>query len=217
MDESELSYALGKDGTTRRKLARASGAIMEYVGQIAFICGTYDERSRARTYLKWLLKQRNGSVYVDDVKERTDVTIVPVPTYCVGYVTGNRGSSLRQVGSGRGGEAGGSSQRRDHLTRSCLPAIVADVPQVEEESGTFCFVEGGRGESEQLLIFGHDKYDRDVAERMIKNLIAEKERDGGRGRDGYSDRYDDYDRRDRDRYDDYVRQQTCSAQMDGTG
>ena len=35
MDESELSYALGKDGTTRRKLARASGCIMEYVGQVA--------------------------------------------------------------------------------------------------------------------------------------------------------------------------------------
>ena len=35
MEESELSYALGKDGTTRRKLARASGCIMEYVGQVA--------------------------------------------------------------------------------------------------------------------------------------------------------------------------------------
>ena len=34
MDESELSYALGKDGSTRRKLARAAGCIMEYVGQV---------------------------------------------------------------------------------------------------------------------------------------------------------------------------------------
>ena len=70
---------------------------MEYVGQVAFICGTMEERTRARTYLKWLLKQRGGSVYVDDLRERTDVTIVPVPPHCVGYVTGNRGSSLRQV------------------------------------------------------------------------------------------------------------------------
>ena len=77
MDESELSYALGKDGTTRRKLARASGCIMEYVGQVAFICGTIEERTRARTYLKWLLKQRNGSVYVDDLTDRDDVTKVP--------------------------------------------------------------------------------------------------------------------------------------------
>ena len=38
MDESELSYALGKDGTTRRKLARAAGCIMEYVGQVRDVC-----------------------------------------------------------------------------------------------------------------------------------------------------------------------------------
>ena len=71
---------------------------MEYVGQVAFICGTIEQRTRARTYLKWLLKQRAGSVYVDDLKERDDVTIVPVPREAIGYVTGNRGSSLRQVG-----------------------------------------------------------------------------------------------------------------------
>ena len=165
MDESELSYALGKDGTTRRKLARASGCIMEYVGQVAFICGTIEERTRARTYLKWLLKQRNGAVFVEDLKERDDVTIVPCPHDCIGYVTGNRGSSLRMV---------------------------------EEESGTFCFVEGGRGESEQLLIFGHCQADREVAERLINNLVSEKMREGDRGRDRD---YDDYDRRGRDDYD----------------
>ncbi|EOD03939.1 hypothetical protein EMIHUDRAFT_108051 [Emiliania huxleyi CCMP1516] len=177
MDESELSYALGKDGTTRRKLARASGCIMEYVGQVAFICGTMEERVRARTYLKWLLKQRHGSVYVDDLKDRDDVTVVPVPRDAIGYVTGNRGQSLRMV---------------------------------EEESGTFCFVEGGRGESEQLLIFGSVRADREVAERLINNLVNEKmredndrrrydDRDYGRG----GDRYDDRRRDDsRDRYGD---------------
>lgn len=177
MDESELSYALGKDGTRRRKLARASGCIMEYVGQVAFICGTMEERVRARTYLKWLLKQRHGSVYVDDLKDRDDVTVVPVPRDAIGYVTGNRGQSLRMV---------------------------------EEESGTFCFVEGGRGESEQLLIFGSVRADREVAERLINNLVNEKmredndrrrydDRDYGRG----GDRYDDRRRDDsRDRYGD---------------
>ena len=35
--------------------------------QVAFICGSIEERTRARTYLKWLLKQRQGSVYVDDL------------------------------------------------------------------------------------------------------------------------------------------------------
>jgi len=101
---------------------------------------------------------------VDDLDSRDDVTVVPIPRDCIGYVTGNRGSSLRMV---------------------------------EEESGTFCFVEGGRGDTEQLLIFGHDSRDRDTAERLINNLINEKLRDGDR-RDRYDD---DYDRRDR-RYDD---------------
>ena len=173
MDESELSYALGKDGTTRRKLARASGCIMEYVGQVAFICGTMEERTRARTYLKWLLKQRSGSVHVDDLNEREDVTIVPVPREAIGYVTGNRGSSLRQV---------------------------------EEDSGTFCFVEGGRGDSEQLLIFGWQKADREIAERLVNNLVQEKMRGGGGG-GGYGGgggggRYDDDRRGGGDRYDD---------------
>jgi len=167
MDESELSYALGKDGTTRRKLARASGCIMEYVGQVAFICGTIEQRTRARTYLKWLLKQRHGSVYVDDLRDRDDVTIVQVPRDAIGFVTGNRGSSLRHV---------------------------------EEESGTFCFVEGGRGESEQLLIFGHIRADRELAERLVNQLVDEKMRDDERR---YDDRRRDYGRgrsfsRDRD-------------------
>ena len=107
---------------------------------------------------------------VEDLDKRDDVMLVPVPRDCIGYVTGNRGSSLRQV---------------------------------EEESGTFCFMEGGRGDAEQLLVFGHQKADREVAERLINNLVNEKLRDGDRG--GGGDRYDDYDRRDRDRYDDYDR------------
>jgi hypothetical protein len=167
MDESELSYALGKDGTTRRKLARASGCIMEYVGQVAFICGTIEERSRARTYLKWLLKQRHGSVYVDDLRDRDDVTVVQVPREAIGYVTGNRGSSLRMV---------------------------------EEESGTFCFVEGGRGESEQLLIFGHIPADREYAERLVGNLVDEKMREDEERRRFDDRRYGRGDSRDRGGY-----------------
>ena len=85
------------------------------------------------------------------------MTIVPCPRDCIGYVTGNRGSSLRQV---------------------------------EEDSGTFCFVEGGHGDAEQLLIFCHSRADREVAERLINNLINEKVRGG----DSYGDRGDRGDR-----------------------
>ena len=43
----ELSYALGKKGMTRKKLARSSGCIVEYVGYTVFMSGTGDERKRA--------------------------------------------------------------------------------------------------------------------------------------------------------------------------
>ncbi|CAE7378069.1 unnamed protein product [Symbiodinium pilosum] len=65
LGDEELSFALGKDGATRKKLARASGCILEYVGHAAFLAGSLPARRRAREYLGWLLKQRTGTVYVD--------------------------------------------------------------------------------------------------------------------------------------------------------
>merc|ERR1719235_1275982 len=35
--DDELSYALGKEGSTRKKLELASGCILNYVGHIAFL------------------------------------------------------------------------------------------------------------------------------------------------------------------------------------
>lgn len=37
--DEDYSYALGREGATRKKLARASGAVLEYVGRMAFISG----------------------------------------------------------------------------------------------------------------------------------------------------------------------------------
>merc|ERR1719198_1179581 len=64
--DDELSYALGKQGGTRKKLERSSGAIVQYVGHIACFSGTRSERKRASEYMKWLFEQLEGPVYVDD-------------------------------------------------------------------------------------------------------------------------------------------------------
>eukprot|EP00958_Prasinococcus_capsulatus_P020363 scaffold2640_cov376-Prasinococcus_capsulatus_cf.AAC.7 len=96
MDSSELSYALGAGGSTRRKLANASGCIIEYLGNVAVLYGTSDERGRARDYLGWLLQQKNGPVPVD-AEGRTDVDVVSVPREYMGFVTGHKGESLRAV------------------------------------------------------------------------------------------------------------------------
>eukprot|EP00435_Cladocopium_sp_Y103_P041622 s556_g11.t1 len=87
----------GKDGATRKKLELASGAILQYVGHVAFIAGTLKERRRCREFVNWLLQQRRGSVTITDLTRREDVTEVKIPDSCKGWVTGNRGSELRRM------------------------------------------------------------------------------------------------------------------------
>jgi hypothetical protein len=72
MSEGQFTYALGKRGMTRRKLEIASGAIIEYVGYMAFIAGTKYERRRAKEYLVWLLDQKDGRVQVTTKKRDAD-------------------------------------------------------------------------------------------------------------------------------------------------
>lgn len=89
----ELSFALGKDGATRRKLAKSSGCILEYVGNVAYMAGSWDERARARDYLTWLLRQRTGPVSVD-ITGRTDIIELEVPEEMRGLT---KATSLREV------------------------------------------------------------------------------------------------------------------------
>lgn len=95
--DDELSYALGKQGMTRKKLAQASGCILQYVGHVSFMAGTLKERRRCKEFIDWLLQQRRGQVTVNNISDRDDVTEVHVPENCKGWVTGNRGSELRRV------------------------------------------------------------------------------------------------------------------------
>merc|ERR1719261_2265037 len=70
--DDELSYALGKEGSTRKKLELAAGAILQYVGHCCFIAGDGKERRRCREFITWLLQQRRGSVPIPDVSSRDD-------------------------------------------------------------------------------------------------------------------------------------------------
>jgi len=194
LSPDDFSYALGAQGSTRRKLAKASGAVLEYVGMLACIAGTKAQRSRCRDYLRWLLKQRLGPVSVDYL-DRDDVLAVPVPPQSVGFITGARGETLRTVERNSGTFCFTSSARPEDM------------------------VDGVRHD-ETLLIFCHDKRARDRARDEIEDRIHEharlqrggaprhvgggdrdtgdrRDRDRGRHDDRYDDRYDD--RRDRGR------------------
>eukprot|EP01053_Blabericola_migrator_P001591 Blabericola_migrator_1__1590@NODE_1422_length_4576_cov_143_286316_g946_i0_p2_GENE_NODE_1422_length_4576_cov_143_286316_g946_i0NODE_1422_length_4576_cov_143_286316_g946_i0_p2_ORF_typecomplete_len423_score94_98KH_1/PF00013_29/1_2e06KH_1/PF00013_29/0_16KH_1/PF00013_29/0_063KH_1/PF00013_29/0_003KH_4/PF13083_6/86KH_4/PF13083_6/1e02KH_4/PF13083_6/97KH_4/PF13083_6/9_9SLS/PF14611_6/1_3SLS/PF14611_6/1_4e03SLS/PF14611_6/44_NODE_1422_length_4576_cov_143_286316_g946_i0891357 len=93
----DYSYALGKGGQTRKKLARASGAVLEYIGEFAFIAGTPRQRERARKYLEWLCAQRVNQMDLTGIDERDDVISIDVPMDCVAFLTGHRGQALRHM------------------------------------------------------------------------------------------------------------------------
>ena len=76
--KNDFSYALGKQGSTRKKLAWASGCIVQYVGHVAFQAGTKAERTRADEYLTWLIRQRTGLVHVE-TDGRDDVLVMNIP------------------------------------------------------------------------------------------------------------------------------------------
>mmetsp|Transcript_41639 Transcript_41639/g.89389 ORF Transcript_41639/g.89389 Transcript_41639/m.89389 type:complete len:635 (+) Transcript_41639:50-1954(+) len=157
--DDELSYSLGKQGSTRKKLEGAAGAILEYVGHVAFIAGNLKERTRCKEFLSWLLAQRRGSVTIPDVSSRDDATEIHIPDNCKGWVTGNRGSELRRM---------------------------------EADTGTYMFMALDDRGDERLIIFSHhpgskgSEKGRAAAERLVNELIQEKLRDDGRGRDSRS-------------------------------
>merc|ERR1719330_1591766 len=95
--EDELSYVIGKEAATQKKLEKAAGAILQFVGNFAFIAGELKQRRRCAEFIGWLLQQMRGAVTIPDVTRRDDCTELHIPMNCKGWVTGNRGSELRRM------------------------------------------------------------------------------------------------------------------------
>jgi len=95
--KDELSYALGKQGATRRKIEKSSGCITQYIGLTGVFAGTKEERMRAKEYTHWLFDQLEGPVYVEDWQDRDDCDVLDIPQDCVGYITGARRAALSQM------------------------------------------------------------------------------------------------------------------------
>jgi hypothetical protein len=159
ISEEDYSYVLGKGGSTRRKLSRASGCIVEYVGQVAYFAGSKRERECAREYLDWVLQQRIGAVTVD-YANRDDCTFIMVPAPCIGYITGHRGVSLRQI-------------EEETKTFCFFEGAVTDTAQRVPDD-----IEN----SKPLLIFGKPE-NRKNAEHLVWEKIIQKS-----GEDPYEDK-----------------------------
>eukprot|EP00929_Paragymnodinium_shiwhaense_P064013 TRINITY_DN32028_c0_g1_i4.p1 TRINITY_DN32028_c0_g1~~TRINITY_DN32028_c0_g1_i4.p1 ORF type:complete len:487 (-),score=115.78 TRINITY_DN32028_c0_g1_i4:43-1503(-) len=145
-DEGEISYALGKQGGTRRKLERSSGAVVQYVGMCVMCSGTAAERKRSREYMKWLFQQLEGPVYVAGWEGRDDCTVVEIPADCIGYITGNRRATL------------GSLEEEWGTLMFFMSDATSGGPSIGGERGRGGGRErpqrGSGGGSEKLMIFG---------------------------------------------------------------
>jgi hypothetical protein len=93
LERSEIAYLLGRNGSTKQRLANFSGARLEIDpgedgGRIEVI-GTQEERELARLCVDITLQQRNnGRVQVDieKLEARPDCSFLDVPKDAVGFV-----------------------------------------------------------------------------------------------------------------------------------
>mmetsp|Transcript_591 Transcript_591/g.837 ORF Transcript_591/g.837 Transcript_591/m.837 type:complete len:474 (-) Transcript_591:43-1464(-) len=97
----EIGFILGRRGTTKQKLARASRTQITVestrnTGHV-IITGRSKDRERALFYIKTILSQRLGPVYIDPSEERNDVSMMEVPQDVVGFITGRQGAALRSI------------------------------------------------------------------------------------------------------------------------
>lgn len=150
MTEIEVSYALGVKGETRKRLAVASGAIIQFVGTVCCIAGTGQERGRCRDYLGWLLGRLRGESTID-CRGRSDVTEIFVHgqglnNKAMGIVTGKKGHTLQGV---------------------------------SKQTGTWCIVAKDHQGAERLCIFGHHvgswlgETGRRRAEKEFRSVLKE--------------------------------------------
>jgi len=150
MSEVEVSFCLGSGGQTRRKVANASGAILQFVGLFCCIGGTRAERRRCWDYLQWLMHQMTKSpdAFIDTRghEDVTEVELKGLMNKAVGVVTGRNGNRLRNI---------------------------------EKETGTLCFVAKNHMGMERLCICSHDAGSRNgdsgrkKAERLFRDALHE--------------------------------------------
>lgn len=92
--EAIMPYAVGKNACMKKKLSQSSGAAVAFMGNLAVMSGTLQERTRCKEYLTWTLQTLEGPLSVADLQSRTDVTEIPCPAAIVGFVKGTRREAL---------------------------------------------------------------------------------------------------------------------------
>ena len=100
ISNDDAAFILGKNGKTKEKIARVSGAEIDLFEHSLTleIRGDDAARGRAKKYIECVMAQRVGPVTIDESShDSDDLTTINVPSEAVGFVTGAQGNFLRSV------------------------------------------------------------------------------------------------------------------------
>eukprot|EP00450_Noctiluca_scintillans_P021781 CAMPEP_0194512576 /NCGR_PEP_ID=MMETSP0253-20130528/44601_1 /TAXON_ID=2966 /ORGANISM="Noctiluca scintillans" /LENGTH=856 /DNA_ID=CAMNT_0039356045 /DNA_START=37 /DNA_END=2603 /DNA_ORIENTATION=+ len=203
LGESQMGWASGKHGSSRRKIQAASGCGVAYVGHFAYFIGTKDERRRAQDYLQWLLEQldsptkdRHLRISSAELAKRSDVSTIELTSAEVQMLdskalqaieenTGNvlvfhelPDSELFSVGAVVQVQRGGRTVSAEIVTAESGDALTLSLRICDAQP---------KGEEEvdgtvSLLIFGQDAGETGFSGRALAiQQIREALTDGGWG------------------------------------
>jgi len=98
LEASDISYALGKNGQTRRKVEMASECIVQYIGPVVICSGTKKNRCLARNLLTWLFDQLDQRpIDIEKPELRDDCMVLKIPQNCIGLVCGAKRAALSDL------------------------------------------------------------------------------------------------------------------------
>ena len=99
VDKDDAAFVLGRGGSTKRKIARVSGAEIELDEHALTITlsGTAKGCAHGIDYIDFVRQQRVGPVTINMDTPRDDFSAYIVPGDCIGFVMGRNGQTLRSM------------------------------------------------------------------------------------------------------------------------
>ena len=125
ISNDDAAFILGKNGKTKEKIARVSGAEIDLFEHSLTleIRGDDAARDRAKKYIECVMAQRVGPVTIDESShDSDDLTTINVPSEAVGFTAARRATSCapsrrRKHASSSSTSAGDRGRRRDREAR----------------------------------------------------------------------------------------------------
>eukprot|EP00397_Hematodinium_sp_SG-2012_P014305 GEMP01014539.1.p1 GENE.GEMP01014539.1~~GEMP01014539.1.p1 ORF type:complete len:471 (+),score=114.25 GEMP01014539.1:133-1545(+) len=156
----DAAFILGKGGKTKEKIARVCGAQLNLYEKdlVVEIRGNKRQRLLGLKYVKLVIAQRSGTVYLKDKHDDGDMSVLEIPQEAVGFVTGRNGNFLRTL---------------EDEWRVLLLFVVRDEKRDDRSGrGRSRSDRRRRGKEETLVIFGERRGRRGAELKALSAIEA---------------------------------------------